>query len=69
MQRKPIDLQPIRVHQCKTCFTIYDERFGDSVNEIPVGIKFIDLPSTYCCPICENDKSAFVEVDVERLLI
>ena len=68
-QRKSLDLQPIKVHQCKTCFTIYNERFGDSVNEIAVGIKFMDLPSTYCCPICENDNSAFVEVDVERLLI
>lgn len=67
--RKPIDLQPIKIHQCKTCFTIYDERFGDSVNEIPVGVAFVDLSSTYCCPICEGDKSVFVEVDVERLLV
>jgi len=34
-------------HQCKTCFTIYDERFGDSVNDIPVGVKWADLPSDY----------------------
>ncbi len=66
---KASDLQPIKIHQCKTCFTIYDKRFGDSVNEIPVGVKFADLPSTYCCPICENDKVEFVEVDVEGLLV
>jgi rubredoxin len=66
---KVSDLQPIKVHQCKTCFTIYDERFGDSVNEIPVGVKFVDLPSTYCCPVCESDKTEFVEVDVEGLLV
>jgi rubredoxin len=68
-EAKLSDLQPIKVHQCKTCFTIYDERFGDSVNEIPVGVKFVDLPSTYCCPICESDKTEFVEVSVECLLV
>ena len=67
--RKLLDLPPIKIHQCKTCFTIYDERFGDSVNEIPVGIKFVDLPSTYCCPICENTKSEFIEVEEDGLLV
>jgi rubredoxin len=66
---KVSDLQLVRVHQCKTCFTIYDERFGDSVNEVPVSIKFVDLPSTYRCPVCENDKSEFVEVALGGLLI
>jgi rubredoxin len=68
-ETKVSDSQPIKVHQCKTCFTIYDERFGDSVNEIPVGVTFADLPSTYCCPICEGDKNEFVEVEVEGLLV
>jgi rubredoxin len=68
-ETKVSDLQHIKVHQCKTCFTIYDERFGDSVNEIPVGVKFVNLPSTYCCSICECSKSEFVEVDIEGLLV
>jgi rubredoxin len=68
-ERKVSDLQIVKIHQCKTCFTIYDERFGDSVNEISVGVKFADLPFTYCCPICENDKSEFVEVESEGLLV
>ena len=66
---KVSDLQPIKVHQCKICFTIYDERFGDSVNEIPVGVKFAELPFDYCCPICESAKSEFVEVTVDGLLV
>jgi rubredoxin len=66
---KVSDSQPIKVHQCKTCFTIYDERFGDSVNDIPVGVKFADLPKDYCCSVCESVKSEFVEVDVEGLLV
>jgi rubredoxin len=66
---KVFDLPPIRVHQCKVCFTIYDERFGDSVNEIPIGVKFLDLPSTYWCPVCESAKSEFVEVAFDGLLV
>jgi rubredoxin len=60
---KIVDLQSIKVQKCKTCFTIYDERFGDSLNNIPVGIKFEDLPITYCCSVCEGAKSEFVEVE------
>lgn len=66
-ETKVSDLQLFKVHQCKTCFTIYDERFGDSFNDIPVGVKFIDLPPIFCCPICENDKSEFIEVTIDGL--
>ena len=62
-EKKVSDSQPIKVHQCPTCFTIYDERFGDSVNEISVGVKFADLPSAYCCSVCEGAKSEFVEAE------
>ncbi len=62
-EAKVSDSQPIKVHQCKTCFTIYDERFGDSVNEIPLGVKFADLPEDYCCSVCDGAKSEFVEVE------
>lgn len=68
-ETKVADLQLIMVHQCETCFTIYDERFGDSVNEIALGVKFADLPADYCCPICESAKSAFVEVSMDGLLV
>jgi rubredoxin len=68
-ESKVSDLQPVKVYQCKTCFTIYDERFGDSVNEIAVGVKFTDLPSTYCCSVCEEVKSEFVEIEVESLMV
>ena len=68
-ETKMSDSQPIKVHQCPICFTIYDKRFGDSVNNIPVGVKFADLPTDYCCSVCEYDKTEFVEVDVEELLV
>ena len=66
---KPADLQRFKVHQCKICFTIYDEKYGDSVNQIPVGVKFADLPISYCCPVCEAEKGEFLEVDVEGILV
>jgi len=68
-ERKASDLQVIKVYQCKVCFTIYDERFGDSVNNIAVGVKFTDLPKYYCCPVCEAAKEEFVEVKVDGLLV
>lgn len=68
-ERKASDLQLIKVHQCKVCFTVYDERFGDSVNNIAVGVKFMDLSKDYCCPVCEAAKEEFVEVKVDGLLV
>ncbi|MES2518679.1 MAG: rubredoxin [Bacteroidota bacterium] len=68
-ESKSSDSQPIKVHQCKVCFTIYDERFGDSVNNIAVAVKFADLPKDYCCPVCEATKEEFVEVKVDALLV
>lgn len=53
------------VHQCKRCYTIYDERFGDIVNQIPAGVRFADLPESYCCPVCEAGKSEFEEIKSE----
>ena len=68
-ERKVADLQLFKVHQCKVCFTVYDERFGDSVNNIGVGVKFADLPKDYYCPVCEAAKEEFVEVKVDGLLV
>jgi rubredoxin len=56
------------IHQCPTCFTVYDPAFGDILNGIEAGIAFKDLPESYCCPTCESAKSEFVEVEVEEIL-
>ncbi len=63
---KPQEAKPTSygVHQCQTCFTIYDDRFGDSFNGIAAGIRFAALPEDYCCPICESAKSTFKAVEV-----
>ena len=48
---------------------LYDEKYGDSVNQVPVGIKFAELPTSYCCSVCEAEKSEFVEVNIKGILI
>jgi rubredoxin len=50
------------VHQCKSCLTMYDEQYGDAVNEIAAGVPFSDLPESYTCPVCEAAKSNFIAV-------
>ena len=52
--------EPTRVtYQCPSCHTIYDPVWGDSTQDIPAGTSFEDLPETYCCSICENEKLTF----------
>lgn len=48
-----------KVHQCPTCYTIYDPAFGDELNDIPAGVPFKKLPADYCCPVCETTKEKF----------
>jgi rubredoxin len=56
------------VHQCTTCFTIYDDRFGDQMNEIAAGITFENLPKNYTCPICDAPKSNFKMVNSDLVI-
>jgi rubredoxin len=48
------------VHQCPSCFSIYDDRFGDLINNIVAGVKFENLPKDYTCGVCEEPKNNFV---------
>jgi rubredoxin len=50
------------VHQCKTCLTVYDARYGDIQNNIAAGVLFSSLNENYSCPICEANKDNFLEV-------
>jgi len=52
--------QKAEVYQCKHCLTVYDETFGEPANGIPPGTSFAALPASYCCPLCEAEKSDFV---------
>lgn len=57
------------LHQCKNCFTIYDEQFGDEENNIAAGTAFNDLPATYHCALCEATKEDFIEVEESSLMM
>lgn len=51
--------QPLNIHQCKDCLTVYDPSLGaPEYNALP-GTAFEDLPDNYVCPTCDNPKSGF----------
>ncbi|PQJ68687.1 rubredoxin [Polaribacter butkevichii] len=52
----------LEVYQCKDCFTIYDEAFGDITQNIPPETLFSALPESYECSLCEAPKSSFKKV-------
>lgn len=56
------------LHQCLSCFTVYDERFGDEMQGIKKGIKFENLPISYCCPTCETPKNKFIKINIEKIM-
>ncbi|WP_031428825.1 rubredoxin [Flavimarina sp. Hel_I_48] len=62
--------QEITVHQCTLCGTIYDPKYGDSTQDIPVGTLFSELPENYNCSLCdapkeEYEKNVLVEKQME----
>ena len=54
-------------HQCSKCFSIYDEEVGEPENNIASNTAFIDLPDSYCCPLCEAGKEEFVVIKQSEL--
>lgn len=51
------------VYQCRLCFTVYDDVYGDEINGIKKGIPFGELPAHYCCPVCESGLELFMPID------
>jgi rubredoxin len=52
----------VDLFQCKTCYTIYNEKVGDVVAGIPAGNIFNNLPEAYICPVCDGPKSDYVKM-------
>ena len=48
------------IHQCSSCQTVYDARFGASEVGITEGVAFADLPSNFVCATCDGEKLGFV---------
>ncbi|MES2456716.1 MAG: rubredoxin domain-containing protein [Bacteroidota bacterium] len=58
----------VMIHQCKNCLSVYDEAFGDEINEIAPGLAFEGLPDSYGCPICGSAKADFLPVSKYLLM-
>lgn len=54
----------VTVYLCKECDTVYDQRFGDISANIRPATPFDQLPEDYCCQLCENPKSAFIQTEI-----
>jgi len=46
--------------ECGICWLIYDPATGDGVAQIPPGVPFTQLPDSWRCPQCDNDRSVFL---------
>lgn len=53
------DIHDISSYQCTRCMTVYDKKFGDPEADIKAGTPFSELPDTYKCPVCSNDKKDY----------
>ena len=49
-------------YECSVCFTQYLPHLGDTEHGVAAGTAFEDLPSTYCCSVCEGGKDVLVLV-------
>ena len=50
-----------QIYQCKHCLTIYDEEYGDDLNNIAAGTQFTVIDH-YLCPTCNAPKEDFTLV-------
>ncbi len=66
--RKQTEQLDLDLYQCNSCFTVYDERYGDNMQNISKGTAFADLPHDYCCPTCESPKSDFLKINYDKIL-
>ena len=55
------------VYQCSSCFTVYDETYGDEKSQVAAGTPFTDLSEDYCCPVCSAPKSGFEKMKLQIL--
>ncbi|MBI4348640.1 MAG: rubredoxin [Elusimicrobia bacterium] len=56
---------PFKRFMCTVCGYIYDEAKGDPSQGVPPGTRWEDVPPTWVCPECGEDKAAFEEDMIE----
>lgn len=49
---------------CVICGHVYDEELGDPAQEIAPGTAFQDLGDRWHCPICAEDTTHFVPLEM-----
>ena len=55
------------IYQCARCHSIYDEETGEPEQNILPGVPFAKLPPTFCCPLCESEKTTYHPIPKSRL--
>ncbi len=50
-------------YYCTVCEHIYDPKLGDPENGIAPNTPFEELPDSWICPICGENKMAFAVVE------
>jgi rubredoxin len=50
------------IYECSDCLTLYDEVYGDDINNVASGTKF-DTIENYKCPTCDAPKQKFLLID------
>ncbi|HEY4209331.1 MAG TPA: rubredoxin, partial [Puia sp.] len=60
--------KPVIVFQCRDCFTLYDEQFGDPDAGEPPGRPFEQTAPHYVCPVCGGGKKGFTPVEKSTLI-
>ncbi len=58
----------LEVHQCKHCKTVYNQTYGDEINNIEPGVTFTEIEN-YFCPMCEAPKEDFEKVNIQKILV
>lgn len=53
------------VYQCKGCFTIYDQIYGQPAQRILPNTPFEALPTDYVCSVCDGKKADFKKIRVK----
>jgi rubredoxin len=49
-------------YRCIVCDYIYDPAVGDPTQNIAPGTRFVDLPDTWRCPLCNVDTDQFEKI-------
>lgn len=57
--------QSREVYQCQSCFTVYDDLYGDEKSAIAKGTLFKDIPEGYVCSVCESPKANFERKELQ----